>query len=504
MPRRTDRPTEAAWTETALRSAGLAFVTQMTTAAFTAALTLVLVRALSPEEYGRFALAVAMGAVLAIVADLGISASTARFIAERSEDPHFIYRLLRGGLRLKLLLAGLACAAFAVAADPISDAFGDSGLVWPIRIIAAAAFSQTLFSFFASAFGALGRVSFNLRLVILESAVETAASIGLVVVHATATSATAGRATGYAMAALFGLILMRRFRTRAAAMNLDPTWRRSLMRYALALLIIDAASALFEQIDVILIGALLSPAAVGLFQVPFRLATFLVYPAAAIAAAVAPRVGRRKSSADATRILAQGLRAVVIIQTPLAVVQLVWAGPVIDLVAGPEYADAVDVFRALAGFTLLMGPAVLLSLAANFLGEARRRLPAMIVALLVNAAVDIALLETLGPIAAVIGTLSAYLIYVPVHFHICARQLQLPVRALGMTVLRASAAGAVMAGCLAFFGVSSLSLIGAAAGATLAAVVYGAGLLALGELRQNDLAWLPTRVRRAVAFAARA
>src|SRR5947209_18722509 len=56
----------------ASRNAGFALVTQLTTAAFTAGLTMLLVRALGPRQCGIFALAVGVGALVNLRADYGI------------------------------------------------------------------------------------------------------------------------------------------------------------------------------------------------------------------------------------------------------------------------------------------------------------------------------------------------------------------------------------------------------------------------------------------------
>src|SRR5439155_19236523 len=72
--------------ESVRRNTLFGLATQVTTAAFTAALTLYLVRALGPADYGLFALAVGIGTILVLIADVGISGSSGRFIAEESSD----------------------------------------------------------------------------------------------------------------------------------------------------------------------------------------------------------------------------------------------------------------------------------------------------------------------------------------------------------------------------------------------------------------------------------
>ena len=106
MAARPARPAGAA------RNTAYALLTQMSTAAFTAALTLYLVRALGPHRFGIFSLAVSVGALLFLPSDFGISNSTARFIAERTGDRAGIAALMADAVRLKLMISGAISSAW--------------------------------------------------------------------------------------------------------------------------------------------------------------------------------------------------------------------------------------------------------------------------------------------------------------------------------------------------------------------------------------------------------
>src|SRR5919202_4071653 len=84
----------------AARNTIFALLTQMITAAFTAVLTLYLVRALGPREFGIFSLAVSVGGLLFLPSDFGIAGSTARFIAGRRGDRSAVAELMSDAIRL--------------------------------------------------------------------------------------------------------------------------------------------------------------------------------------------------------------------------------------------------------------------------------------------------------------------------------------------------------------------------------------------------------------------
>src|SRR5918996_226316 len=87
------------------------------TAHVSALLTILLVRVLGPEDYGVFALAVSVASLVFLPADFGISASTARFVAEHRGERDRVAAVMADGLKLKFASsAGICLILFALAA----------------------------------------------------------------------------------------------------------------------------------------------------------------------------------------------------------------------------------------------------------------------------------------------------------------------------------------------------------------------------------------------------
>ena len=170
--------------------------------------------------------------------------------------------------------------------------------------------------------------------------------------------------------------------------------------------------AALTQIDILLIGAILGTSAVGIFQAPAKLITFLHYPGLALSAGVSPRLARGATAANVAAFSA-GIRYLMVLQGLLVVPTIVWAGPITDLVLGEEFAESAQVMRALAPLTFLFGIAPIVSVAVNYMGEARRRIPIAIAALVANCIVSVVLLYEIGVVGSAIGADVAYLIYVP-------------------------------------------------------------------------------------------
>jgi O-antigen/teichoic acid export membrane protein len=473
------------------RNTAFTFAAQAASVAFTAVLTIFLVRRLGPYEFGLFSLALAIGGLLLVPADFGISPSTSRFLAEARNRPADAAKLLAGGIRLKLMTAGAFSVLLFACAGPIANAYEAPGLAWPVRAMAIAMFAQGLLGLFGYSFIALRQAGLNLRAFTVEGATETFASIGLVLLGGAATAAAFGRAIGYVVGALLCAYFATRLLGRSAILprgQRDETLGR-IGRYAGPLFLVDSAFTALGQIDTLLIGAIRNAAAAGIFQAPWRLADALHYPGFAVSAGVAPRLARGEGQRPDASALAEGIRILLPVQVLFATVLLVWATPLTDLFLGTKFAESAGVLRALSPYVLLAGLAPIASISVNYLGEARRRIPIAAATLVANTVVDLILIPKIGPIGGAVGSTAGYLIYVPGHLWICDRLVGLPRASLVWSLLRSLAAGAAMAVVLYAVGTGDLSAAQWVYGTLGGLAAFGAVLYVTGELTQ-DLAAL--------------
>ena len=467
------------------RNAVLALLAQLTTGVFTTALTLYLVHALGPEGFGLFALALSFGAIAQLAADFGIPLSVSRFLADNRGDNAAVVSLFADALRLKLAAATVAAGTLFFLASPLATAYEKPELVWPIRAIALSVFAESLLTLYAAAFIGLARVAVNLRLIFVESVAETAASITLVALGAGAAGAAFGRAIGYGVGALFGILIVARLLGRSA---ITPSLRSrgrtaEIAGYAGPLFIISAGYTLYAQVDVLLIGAFLGTTAVGLFSGALRLSVPLAYVGQALANSVSPRLGGGRGRIA----FSAGLRWLVIFQALAVAPVIVWAEPIVETILGPEFSGATNVLRVLALFIFLDGPSRLLSTTVNYLGYAGRRIPIVLAALGINVLLDVILLPTIGVVGAAIGTGTAYTLYVLGHFRICRQVLELPLRPIVLTLVRVATAAAVMSAVLLAVGTSSLSASEWIFGSVFAVIAYGLALIVTGEVAPSEI-----------------
>jgi len=478
-----------------------AFAAQLSTAVFTAAITVFLVRELGPEEYGIFALALSVAAVAILPSDLGVSWSTARFLAEHRHDRNSVIGVIRLGFRVKVI-AGLAISATLFAlAEPIAGWYSEPSLAWPIRAVAVAMFAQALMQFVYTVFLALQRLKVGFRIVLFEAAMELTATVALVLVFAGAAAATWGRAVGYGAGAVLAVILLARAigGLRGDGEAKSPVDLRPFLLYAGAIFVIDAAFTVFSQIDVLLIGSILGTTAAGLFSAPLRLIPFLSYPGLALARAVAPTAAGGSAGRASADALQSALRLIVIFQVVLVAGIVVWAEPIVDLTLGAEYADSTGVLRALAPFVFLLGMAPLVSLPINFAGAARRRIPVAVGTIALNVVLDLILIPEIGIVAGAISTDISFFIYVAVHLWLCRDILGVRLEPIALSFGRCTLAALLVAALLAMLGTAELSAAEWIAGLVLAPVAYVAALVGLRELTVDELRSAARRSRSLLA-----
>jgi O-antigen/teichoic acid export membrane protein len=481
--------------ESIARNVSFSLVISVISAVFSTALLIYLTRALGPEEYGVFALALSIGSLVLLPSNLGIPNAAARFMAEAHHDRPAVRGIAFDALRLKLVISGLFCLVLAALAVPIADAYGVPELTWPIRIVSLAVFGQSIVQLYDQIFEAEGRISIYLRIVTAESAVETFASVALVLAGLGASGAMAGRAGAYVFAAGFGLVLVvRMLGMRGGERNSGSHNVKRILGYGSALLIIDGAFTLFSRIDVLLIGAIIDVEAVGEFEAATRALTLTAYVGAAVASGVSPRVAKSEEGPN-TRAFEGSLAGLMLLQGVFLAPLIVWAEPLTDLFFGSDYSETADVLRWLAPFAFLTAISPVLASAVNYLGEARRRIPLAIGALLVNVAIDLVLLPEIGIVAGAIGTSVAYAVYVGGHIWICRRLLGTRIAPLAKAFGQSLLAAAAMCGVLFAFGTGSVALGLLIVGSIVGVAVYAAVLLAVGAVTRAQLAAIASRLR---------
>lgn len=473
-----------------IRNTVLATLAQVVTAALAAILTLYLTRTLGPNAYGEFSLAMGVTGFLLAPADLGISASVGRFIAEHRRDRTAASSFLASAHGVKLLFSVLIAAVLFAVARPLADAYGDTHLIWPFRGAAVLLFAQSMFTLYSSAMISSGGLADNLRLYTVESLAETGTSIALVALGTGAGGAAFGRAAGYILGGAAGAAVAYR---AFGAGSLRPgavsrSRLRLIARYAGVMFVVNGIWTLLGQTSVLLLGAYVGTTQVGLFSAPNRLANVLHYPGLAVQNSVAPRLARGRNLKPDVESFMTALRYLVMLQTIIAAFTLVWADPVIRLLLGPKYAGSAAVLRTMTPYIFLQGIGPLVTVGVNYLGESRRRILIASASLVVQLILSVILIPEHGAVGAAGAAAAGYALYVPEHLLLCRDLLGISLRPLAVTLARSTLAACLAGGVLVLAGTTAhLSPLTWVWGSIGALAVFVAALVATGELTRGEL-----------------
>ena len=435
------------------------------------ALAVVLGRELGAETYGRYGLALALAIVIAPLADLGL---TPYLVRESARDP------ARGGALLpRALLAktGLSAAAFVLAVG-VAALLVRGELLAAIVVVLA---SQLLDGGSALAFGylqGLERMTVEARLTTLAALSRGAGGIVLVLTTGSLLPALAWLALVGAVQLLLVLSAVRRARAGAGDAARPPIeWRAVLAMGSMAVFVL-----LYARIDAVLVGWLRGEVDVGWYTAAYTIMLGLQIVPWMLAVALTPVYARTHGSAPESfrRAWDEGLRALVAVALPLALVPSLLAGPLVDRLFGGAFAPAGSALAILAWATPGAALGALLAGVLRAAGLERWLVLTAGSAAAVNVTLNLALIPRWGIDAAASVTVATEVAAVAAMTWVAVAKRVVPLPRLPW--LRFGLAGAVLAGVAVVLRDGPVELAAAASLATYAAVVLGSGAVKRDEL----------------------
>jgi O-antigen/teichoic acid export membrane protein len=360
---------------------------------------------LAPSEYGAYAIAAGLAAVLVIASDIGLSSSAARFIAQGMMNG----RLLRSIALLRFTLAGIAAVVLAVIHELFSETFETVG---PLLLAAAALLmAQATVAFLQGVLPSLRRIKLLAAVSVLAPIAELAFVLTAVHNNADARDVLIASASGLAIVGIGGLAILAVSPPAPDADRTTPAVRTA-ARYGITVFGVTLTMAVFGQIDQFVIGAFHDTATVAPYALAVKCLAFLIGPSVAIASVVAPRVARAAQGDRDTFDRWFALMCVLFLGAVTVVAAL---GEELVTAINPAYRDDWLILAGLCPFAFMMCVAALPTMALTMLGGAGRRVKIAVSALGLNLALDLALIPSLEAWGAVISTTAAFTYYFVAH-----------------------------------------------------------------------------------------
>ncbi|ELY98853.1 polysaccharide biosynthesis protein [Natrialba chahannaoensis JCM 10990] len=406
---------------------------------------------LDPDGYGTLYWVIGILAVVQLLADVGLGKSTARYISEYNEkDPGQIPYLLRTTIAYKLIVIGVVGSTLFLFHEELAVLLGDSSAA-PFLAVGVIYIVVNSFNGFSQiAFQGFNKLGYSAAIQAISGVARLIFVVALVLAGFGALGALFGYIVGYTIAAAVGITILyeRFYRQYEPAEEYESGLARRLLEYSVPLTATRSANVVDKQIDTVLVGVFLTPAAVAFYTLGKQITDFVLAPAEALGFTISPNFGEQKAAdqlEQAREIYETSLVQTMLLYIPAAVGLVLIAEPFITMIFGGDYAGAVPVLQILAGFVVLQAITNLTSDSLDYLGRARSRAIAKGGTSIANFGLNILLIPMIGVIGAAIATVITHTVYVAVNLYIVHSELSLRLESLGRSVAMICGITGVMA-----------------------------------------------------------
>jgi len=407
-------------------------------------LTVFLATLLEPEGYGLLFLALSVMGLLGIFSKLGIGKSTARYITEYKEDYEVqVAHILRVGFLLTIIPLSVVCVVVIVFHEQIAILVGEKELIPFLLLGAGYLVFSTYNKFCRTTLQGLEKIEMTAVLKVIRGVFTFLFAIGLVLLGFNAIGAFVGYMAAYALSSIIGIGYLYRYHYQGNRVGqIETGLRRRIAEYALPITVTSTASSVDRYVDSVLLGFFIGPAAVGFYNIGKQVLKFIETPANSLAFTVAPSYETQKAQGDgetAARIYEESLNYVLLLYLPAAAGIVLVADPLINIVFGAQYQDAVLVLQILSVYLVFHVVKKVTGDGLDFLGRARARAIFRIISAFLNLILNILLIPSIGVAGAAVALVISYGFYSLGTVYIMTTEMNLRygylIKRLGLNVL---------------------------------------------------------------------
>lgn len=306
--------------------------------------TSILARLLSKDDFGVVALAVIAINYLSVVKDLGLGTALIQRRENVKEAANTVFTLN--------LIFGLLLSAILIPLAPWIAAYFQTPVVTPVL-------RWLGLTFFISAFGSvhvvwlMRELDYRRKLIpdMGSTLIKGIVSIGLALGGYGVWALVIGQLSGVLSSViLFWVIVPWRPR-----LTLDSKVTKALLTFGSSIIISDILSVSIDNLSYIIIGRLYGAVQLGIYTLAYRLPEMLLIGNLWIMASVTfPAFANiQNDSANLRRGFLGAIRLVGLIATPICLGLMVAAEPIILVVFGDQWVDAIPILRVLALYALV-------------------------------------------------------------------------------------------------------------------------------------------------------
>lgn len=451
-------------------------------------------RHLSPEDYGTAELMFAAVVTASIVIRLGLLEALLRFYYEEDEDPDAVVRASFAGLFWLSTLGALVALPLAT---PLSELVLDEPAAELARISIGGLWVLTMMEFLLTLF----RVEERARAYFLTTLLNVLATIALTVVLVVGLGEGArGLLLGsYATGAAF-VVVLAAINRRRLSLRLDLPLLRRLFRFGLPTMPAEVSLYALNFADRLIILRAAGAAEVGLYSLAVKFAQAINVLVRGFQLAWPPLAYSIRDDEEARRAYATVVTLFVAGCAFVVTGMWLYSRWIVRALAAPRFFDSYEAIGLIAAAVTLYALYMVMVVILGRTGRTEFNLPAAVAALLVNVALNLALVPPFGIVGAALALVASYLVVTALMYAFTQRLFPVPYQwgRLARVVFSAAALVAVgelampTAGLLGFLGRGALWLL------------YPLALWASGFFTAEERRWLallrhPGQVAAAIA-----
>lgn len=310
----------------------------------TIAVTAVVVRIVTPRDFGVFAVAATIYAVVSSFAELGLSSCLTR----RDFDPDRVGPTV---VAVAVTSSAILAAGMWVTARPVASALGTSDATGAVRILSLSVFFTGVFT----APTALLVREFRQRVLFSSTVIAFVPANGSLILLAL----QGDGATAFAWSRLIGqlcagLYLIWKVKQRYPPW-IDSSWLGRVLRFGLPLAGANLVNLSLLNADYVFVGHGLGPGRLGIYMLAFNVASWSTSVLSATINSVAmPAFSQANSDhGGLSTLLSRSTRIVSLIGFPISTLTMALAQPLVATLYGPRWTAAGPVLQILAAYGAL-------------------------------------------------------------------------------------------------------------------------------------------------------
>ena len=190
-------------------------------------------------------------------------------------------------------------------------------------------------------------------------------------------------------------------------------WFRELRSYGFFTFGTNVSSMISKSIDSWMLGKLISPAAVTIFNPALRIANLVEVPTETLTSIMFPKLSERiaNEGPDAARYLYEkAVGTITAFMLPMVLFFILFADPIIDFVAGPGFEDTVPILQITMLYGLIIPFNRFLGITLDAIGKAKTNFFFVLRNAFINVISNYFFISHFGIIGAAYGTLTTYVI----------------------------------------------------------------------------------------------